>query len=132
MSEPRDFGLEATDQDDIVPGPPDKEKGLRRAIQGYLFGLVIATLLTVASFFTLHAHFIWAPAIPVALVVLAIAQMGIHLVFFLHITTAPDNTNNVLALGFGILIVLILLAGSLWIMTNLDQNMLPLGHPMHG
>ena len=34
------------------------------------------------------------------LVVLAIAQMGVHLVFFLHITTGPDNTNNVLALAF--------------------------------
>jgi cytochrome o ubiquinol oxidase operon protein cyoD len=32
------------------------------------------------------------------LAVLAIAQMGVHLVFFLHITTGPDNTNNVLAL----------------------------------
>jgi hypothetical protein len=34
--------------------------------------------------------------------VLAIAQMGVHLVFFLHITTGPDNTNNVLALAFGL------------------------------
>jgi hypothetical protein len=31
--------------------------------------------------------------------------MGVHLVFFLHITTGPDNTNSVLALAFGILIV---------------------------
>jgi hypothetical protein len=37
--------------------------------------------------------------------VLAIAQMGVHLVFFLHITTGADNTNNVLALAFGVLIV---------------------------
>jgi len=34
------------------------------------------------------------PAYPVAISVLAIAQMGEHLVFFLHITTGPDNTNN--------------------------------------
>ena len=58
------------------------------------------------------------------LVVLAIAQMGIHLVFFLHITTAPDNTNNVLALAFGILIVFLVIAGSLWIMNNLNENMM--------
>jgi heme/copper-type cytochrome/quinol oxidase subunit 4 len=38
------------------------------------------------------------PSIPVALVVLAIAQMGVHLVFFLHITTGPTNVNNVMAL----------------------------------
>jgi cytochrome o ubiquinol oxidase subunit IV len=57
--------------------------------------------------------------------VLAIAQMGVHLVFFLHITTGPDNTNNVLALAFGVLIVTLVVAGSLWIMTNLNDNMMP-------
>jgi cytochrome o ubiquinol oxidase subunit IV len=45
-------------------------------------------------------------------------------VFFLHITTGPDNTNNVLALAFGILIVLLVVAGSLLIMTNLNENMM--------
>ena len=56
---------------------------------------------------------------------LAIAQMGVHLVFFLHITTGPDNTNNVLALAFGVLIVILVVAGSLWIMTDLNDNMMP-------
>ena len=55
---------------------------------------------------------------------LAIAQMGVHLVFFLHITTAPDNTNNVLALAFGVLIVFLVVVGSLWIMANLNDNMM--------
>ena len=64
-----------------------------------------------------------SPSIPVALVVLAIAQMGVHLVFFLHITTGPDNTNNVLALAFGVLIVLLVMVGSLWIMYDLNHNM---------
>ena len=51
--------------------------------------------------------------------------MGVHLVFFLHITTGPDNTNNVLALAFGVLIVTIVAAGSLWIISNLNDNMMP-------
>jgi cytochrome o ubiquinol oxidase subunit IV len=51
--------------------------------------------------------------------------MGVHLVFFLHITTGPDNTNNVLALAFGVLIVTVVVAGSLWITTNLNNNMMP-------
>jgi cytochrome o ubiquinol oxidase operon protein cyoD len=44
----------------------------------------------------------------VALAVLAVAQMGVHLVFFLKITTCPENFNDVLALAFGVLIVLLL------------------------
>jgi len=51
--------------------------------------------------------------------------MGVHLVFFLHITTGPDSTNNVLALAFGVLIVFLVLAGSLVIMADLNQNMMP-------
>ena len=61
---------------------------------------------------------------------LAIAQMGVHLVFFLHITTGPDNTNNVLALAFGVLIVLLLIVGSLWIMCHLNHNMMPMDRIM--
>jgi len=61
--------------------------------------------------------------------VLAIAQMGVHLVFFLHITTAPGNTNNVLALAFGLLVVFLVVAGSLWIMGDLN-HMMPAGAPM--
>ena len=59
-----------------------------------------------------------------ALAALAIAQMGVHLAFFLHITTGPDNTNNALALAFGALIVGIVIAGSLWIMYHLNANMM--------
>ena len=62
--------------------------------------------------------------------VLAIAQMGVHLVFFLHITSGPDNVNNVLALAFGVLVVMLLVIGSLWIMSHLDHNMMPMDRIM--
>jgi cytochrome o ubiquinol oxidase subunit IV len=91
---------------------------------------VLACALTSASFYVLNTSLIWGPGIPVALIVLAIAQMGVHLVFFLHITTAPDNTNNVLALAFGVLIVALVIAGSLWIMDHLNENMMPMHQMM--
>ena len=90
----------------------------------YTTGLILAVLLTATSFWVANTSLLWGPGVGVGLIVLAIAQMGVHLVFFLHITTAPDNTNNVLALAFGILIVLLVIAGSLWIMNNLNENMM--------
>jgi cytochrome o ubiquinol oxidase operon protein cyoD len=78
------------------------------------------------SFFVVRTTLVWEPSIPVALAVLAIAQMGVHLVFSLHITTGPDNVNNVMALAFGVLIILLLISGSLWIMAHLNQNMMPM------
>jgi cytochrome o ubiquinol oxidase subunit IV len=50
---------------------------------------------------------------------------GIYLVFLLHLTTAPDNTDNVLALAFGVLIVVLIIAGSVWTMNNLNDRMMP-------
>ena len=116
---------------DVGPGFMDAEhRSVWEGIQGYLIGLALATLLTAASFYVVHTQLIWGPAIPIALVALAIAQIGVHLVFFLHITTAPDNTNNVLALAFSVLIVALLIGGSLWIMDHLNRNMLPMHQMM--
>jgi len=91
----------------------------------YTVGLALAVLLTATSFWVANTSLLWPPGIPIGLVVLAIAQMGVHLVFFLHITTGPDNTNNVLALAYGMLIVFLVVIGSLWIMTNLNDNLMP-------
>jgi cytochrome o ubiquinol oxidase operon protein cyoD len=116
---------------DTAPGDaPAGRQEIREGLRGYLIGLGLATLLTCVSFFIAGTSLVWQPSIPIALFVLAIAQMGVHLVFFLHITTGPDNTNNVLALGFGLLIVFLVIGGSLWIMANLNHNMLPMDQLM--
>jgi cytochrome o ubiquinol oxidase operon protein cyoD len=89
----------------------------------YTTGLLLAVILTATSFWVANTTLLWAPGIALGLAVLAIAQMGVHLVFFLHITTGPDSTNNVLAVAFGVLIVFLVVAGSLWIMTDLNMMM---------
>ena len=96
----------------------------------YAVGLGLAVVLTAVSFFVAGTSLVWAPSIPVAICVLAVAQMGVHLVFFLHITTGPDGTNNVMALAFGVLIVALLVGGSLWIMGHMNHNMMPMDRIM--
>jgi len=115
---------------DSAPGDEPQGSETAKGLFGYVLGLVLATALTAAAFWAASTHLIYGPAVPVALITLAIAQMGIHLVFFLHITTAPDNTNNILALAFGILIVCLVIFGSLWIMANLNHNMMPMDQLM--
>jgi cytochrome o ubiquinol oxidase operon protein cyoD len=111
---------------DRVPGEPiGEERTLRLEVRGYLLGLALAVALTVASFWAVGTHEIYRPGAAVALLVLAVAQMGIHLIFFLHITTAPDNANNVLALAFGVLIVCLIVFGSLWVMGHLNHVLVP-------
>jgi cytochrome o ubiquinol oxidase subunit IV len=116
-------------QPDLAPGD-EEQTSVRLRVFGYVVGLGLAILLTATSFFIAGTDLVWQPSIPVAIIVLAIAQMGVHLVFFLHITTGADNTNNVLALAFGLLIVFLVIGGSLWIMSHLNQHMMPMDQLM--
>jgi cytochrome o ubiquinol oxidase operon protein cyoD len=111
---------------DAAPGDQRSgEGGVTAGVVNYLIGLAWAAALTAASFWVASGtNLIYAPGVAMALAALAIGQMGVHLAFFLHITTGPDNTNNVLALAFGVLIVGIVIAGSLWIMYHLNANMM--------
>jgi cytochrome o ubiquinol oxidase operon protein cyoD len=112
---------------DRAPGetPGEREEAKSSGVLVYTVGLLGAVILTATSFWAANTAMLWGPGVALGLAVLAIAQMGVHLVFFLHITTGPDNTNNVLALAFGILIVSLVVIGSLWIMANLNDAMMP-------
>lgn len=128
MSSEHEFDAGSSVGTDRAPGDEDaaERNSLGAEVRSYVLGLLLAIALTIASFWAVQTHLIYGPGIPMALVALAVAQMGIHLVFFLHITSGPDNTNNVLALAFGVLIVGLLVFGSVWVMTHLNHNMLPM------
>jgi cytochrome o ubiquinol oxidase subunit IV len=132
MSTETEYPLNNGSQLDVAPGenPPEEGRRVRAGVVAYLIGLILASALTAASFWAAQTDLIYGPGVPMALSALAVAQMGIHLVFFLHITTAPDNTNNVLALAFGLLIVVIVVLGSLWIMLHLNHNVMPMDELM--
>lgn len=107
----------------VAPGQP--HSNIMSETLAYVIGLAFALILTGVSFWVASTSALWGPGVAVGLVVLAIAQMGVHLVFFLHITSGPDNTNNVLALAFGVLIVFLVMIGTIVIMTQMDANMAP-------
>lgn len=110
---------------DLAPGDEsDTDHDIQGGLRGYVIGLGAAALLTAASFWAATTDLIYAPGVPLFLIALAIGQMGVHLVFFLHITTGPDNTNNVLALGFGVLIVVLVLFGTILIMHQMNAHMM--------
>ena len=106
--------------------PREQDADSAANLQSYVIGLGLATVLTLASFGAAVMHWVWAPGLPVLLAVLAIAQMGVHLVFFLHVSSSPDSANTILALAFGIFVVGLVVFGSMIIMANLNDHMMPL------
>jgi cytochrome o ubiquinol oxidase operon protein cyoD len=109
---------------------PGSHQSGRARLRSFTLGLGLAVLLTAASFAASSSRSIWGPVIPALLAVLAIAQMGVHLVFFFNLSTAPDSTNNILSLAFGVFVVGLVIFGSLIIMSNLNHNMLPMDQLM--
>jgi cytochrome o ubiquinol oxidase operon protein cyoD len=108
--------------DDRTPGVEAHEP--TASYLSYTAGLGLAIIATIASFIVAQTNLLWPPGIAVGLIVLALAQIGVHLVFFLHLGSGPDSTNNILALAFGVLIVFLVIAGSVWIIANLNSNMI--------
>jgi cytochrome o ubiquinol oxidase operon protein cyoD len=102
----------------------------RHGARSYLVGLLYAVPLTLASFWAATSPLVYAPAVPVLLATLAIAQMGVHVAFFLHISSAPDQTNNLLALAFGVFVTGLIVFGSMMIMTHLNHNMMSMDELM--
>jgi len=110
--------------DDRTPGVEEHESSA--TYLSYTVGLALAILATIASFVVSQTDLLWPPGIPVGLIVLVFEQIGVHLVFFLHLGSGADSTNNILALAFGVLIVFLVIIGSVSIIASLNSNMMPM------
>jgi cytochrome o ubiquinol oxidase operon protein cyoD len=111
--------VDLQDSHDKAPGGSRRGGALM-----YLAGFFFAVVLTLASFWAAGTDAVWGPAVPILLAALAVGQMGVHVVFFFHISSGPDDTNNFLALAFGIFVVGLVVFGSMLIMANLNANMM--------
>jgi cytochrome o ubiquinol oxidase operon protein cyoD len=110
--------------EDRTPGVEEHEP--TASYLSYSAGLALAIVATITSFIVSQTNLLWPPGIPAGLIVLAFAQIGVHLVFFLHLGSGPESTNNILTLAFGVLIVFLIITGSVWIIANLNSNMMPM------
>lgn len=97
---------------------------------GYLVGYFASALLTVSAFWMATSTAMTPSSIVAGLCVLAIAQMLVHLIFFLHINTAPEQRTNIMALGVTLIIIGMVVIGSLWITAHLRDNMMPMNKLM--
>ncbi len=105
---------------------PGTENGQQHgSLRGYLIGYAAAAILTIGAFAAAQSDVLTPASVVAAIIVLAIGQMLVHLIFFLHISTTPNQRTNILAFAVTMLIVLLIVGGSLWIMSHLQSNMMP-------
>jgi cytochrome o ubiquinol oxidase operon protein cyoD len=93
----------------------------------YRIGFVLSVVLTVTGFaIVLYGEAPRSLVVPL-IAAAAVAQVLVHLSYFLHLSTAPEQRWNLLAFAVTALIIGLILAGSLWIMHNLHQQMMGAG-----
>ena len=94
--------------------------GSRRS---YVVGFLLAIALTVIPFGLVMTHA--SVGTPLVIAVFALAQILVHIAYFLHINRSAEQRWNLMALVFTGIVVCIILGGSIWIMHNLYINMMP-------
>lgn len=112
-----------------MSGPSVSTHGSHNASDGslksYLIGFGLSLVLTVLSFGAVMGGFVPHEMILGAITVLAVAQLLVQLVFFLHLGAAPEQRNNTVIFALTILLISTIIAGSLWVMHNANVNMMP-------
>jgi cytochrome o ubiquinol oxidase operon protein cyoD len=94
-------------------------------LKDYLSGFLASVILTALAFWLVMGK-VYAPGATLALILaLGSVQIVVHVIYFLHMNTKSQAGWNILALMFTLTLVVITLAGSLWVMYHLNQNMMP-------
>jgi cytochrome o ubiquinol oxidase subunit IV len=90
----------------------------------YIIGFVLSLILTIASFVIVGQHMFSVHWMLITISILAIVQLWVQVVFFLRMNTTKSGLMNVTSFIFALFVVFILIGGSLWIMHNLNYNMM--------
>ena len=97
------------------------------SLRGYLTGFVLAAILTIIPFWLVMGHVIASTQVTILIVLgLAVVQILVHMVYFLHLNTHSEHGWNMLALIFTVVLVVIVLGASIWVMYNENANMMPM------
>jgi cytochrome o ubiquinol oxidase operon protein cyoD len=95
------------------------------SFSAYVLGFILSFLLTLSSYFLVVKQWLTLGTLMTAIVGLGIVQTFVQLLFFLHIGSEGKPRWNLFAFLFMILVILLLVGGSMWIMFNLDDRVMP-------
>ena len=95
-------------------------------LRGYATGFVLAVILTAIPFYLVMGKaFSNSGTAGLVLLGLAAVQIVVHMVYFLHMNTKVEGGWSMLAMLFTVMVVFIMLSGSIWVMYNMNTNMMP-------
>ena len=97
------------------------------SVREYTMGLIYSIVLTIIPFGIIMFDLVSGTPAVLIILVCAVAQLLVQLVYFLHMNTSSEQAWNVISGAFTLMLVAVLIVGSIWIMAHLNHNML-MGH----
>ena len=101
--------------------------GYHATVKGYVVGFLLSVVLTAIPFWLVMTGALPKQATTFIIVAFAAVQMVVHMVYFLHMNAKVEGGWSMLALVFTAALVVIMLAGSIWVMYHMNTNMMPMG-----
>ena len=108
----------------------DSHDASHGSVKSYAIGFILSVILTAIPFWLVMERPLSDGATAALIMVFAAVQIVVHMVYFLHMNGRSEGGWNMMGLIFTIVIVVIVLAGSLWVMYHLNTNMMPDMHRM--
>jgi cytochrome o ubiquinol oxidase subunit IV len=93
--------------------------------RSYTTGFVLALVLTAVPFVLVMTSAMSTTARVIIIGIFAVVQIGVHLVFFLHLNRSSEQRWNVVVLAYTGVILAILVGASVWVLYHLNYNMMP-------
>lgn len=98
------------------------------SMRDYATGFVLSVILTAIPFALVMTGAFSAAVTAVVIMGFAVVQIIVHMVYFLHMSPKAEGGWSMTSLIFTIIVVGIMLSGSLWVMSHLNSNMMPMTH----
>lgn len=118
--------MSASDDSAHGKGHDEDHGGGHGSFKSYMIGFVLSVILTIIPFYIVMGDALDNRLLAIAIIfVLGAVQMIVHIVYFLHINSRVEEGWLAMALTFTVLLVVIVLSGSIWVMFNLEENMMP-------
>lgn len=95
-----------------------------KTLSAYVTGLFLSLILTCAAFFVVYKHALSTSSLYITVTVLAVLQFCVQSLCFLRLNAGPEGRWNLYPFLFAIFVVFVVIGGSLWIMYNLNYNMM--------
>jgi len=106
------------------------DAGYHATVKGYVVGFLLSAALTAIPFWLVMGKVLPSPRMTAfAIIAFAAVQVVVHMVYFLHMNAKAEGGWSLLALVFTAALVVIMFAGSIWVMYHLNTNMMPMADP---